>query len=141
MDSCCYDITMSSAIMPSAISRHANNINDINYFLTTSGSNTTNNGANSGNSTNAVGHIQQQPESISNSSNCNRHLIAARVESPTDSDIDVDDLNVKEEPLSPDSSCPSTPNSPQQHYDINLNLASMAAYTHTDLVLEHHKVR
>lgn len=54
------------------------------------------------------------------------------------SDIDVDDSNVKEEPLSPSSSSPPSPAATS--YEINSNLAKMAAYTNTDLVFEH-KVR
>lgn len=52
------------------------------------------------------------------------------------SDIDIDDTNIKEEPLSPDSSCPSSPNA-TNFSTINVNLANMAAFTNTDLVLEH----
>lgn len=52
------------------------------------------------------------------------------------SDIDVDDSNVKEEPLSPSSSNPSSPCGAGS-YEINSNLANMAAYTNTDLVFEH----
>lgn len=131
MDSC-YDM------MPSALSRHSNIIGDINCFLTTSGTNASVN--NAGCTINADSQQQQQQKPITSITNINRHLITTRMQSPTDSDIDIDDSNVKDEPLSPDSSCPSTPSSPQQHYDININLANMAAYTHTDLVLEHHKV-
>lgn len=78
----------------------------------------------------------------------------------------VDSLMVKEEPLSPDSSCPSSPNTsnsstasifdgashiivtqPTQQTNvasqfgtINVNLANVATYTNTDLVFEHNKV-
>lgn len=51
------------------------------------------------------------------------------------SDIDVDDSNVKDEPLSPSSSCPPSPTS--TNYGINVNLANMASYTKTDLVYDH----
>lgn len=79
-------------------------------------------------------------------------------------DIDmIDDSNVKEEPLSPGSSCPPSPNTsltssqqqqlnqqnqsamtlppPPQYGSINVSLANMAAITNTDLVLEHTKVK
>jgi len=58
------------------------------------------------------------------------------------SDIDVDDSTIKEEPLSPGSSCPPSPNgvnnnNNNNNYTMNVNLANMAAYTNTDLVFEH----
>lgn len=53
----------------------------------------------------------------------------------TTSDIDIDDSNIKEEPLSPQSSCPSSPR--PDNYTLNVNLANMAAHTNTDLVFEH----
>lgn len=52
------------------------------------------------------------------------------------SDVDIDDSNIKEEPLSPDSSCPSSPNGSLSHC-MNMNLSNMAAFTNTDLVFEH----
>lgn len=77
-----------------------------------------------------------------------------------------DSMMVKDEPLSPDSSCPSSPNTSNSStasiYDgtshiivtqptqqtnaatqfgtINVNLANVATYTNTDLVFEHNKV-
>lgn len=51
------------------------------------------------------------------------------------SDIDVDDSNVKEEPISPSSSCPASPRA--TNYGSNATLANMAAFTNTDLVFEH----
>lgn len=72
---------------------------------------------------------------------------------------DMDESNVKEEPMSPGSSCPPSPNTsaatmlmssqsatnsqgpPPQYGSINVNLANMAAYTNSDLVFEHNKVR
>lgn len=71
---------------------------------------------------------------------------------------DMEESNVKEEPMSPGSSCPPSPNTsaatmlmtttpssnsqgpPPQYGSINVNLANMAAYTNTDLVFEHNKV-
>lgn len=79
----------------------------------------------------------------------------------------VDNSMIKEEPLSPDSSCPPSPNAsassstasildgashiivtqPTQQTNatsqfgtINVNLANVATYTNTDLVFEHNKV-
>lgn len=78
----------------------------------------------------------------------------------------VDESMVKEEPMSPDSSCPPSPNAstsstgsildgashiivtqPTQQTNatsqfgtINVNLANVATYTNTDLVFEHNKV-
>lgn len=77
-----------------------------------------------------------------------------------------DSMMVKEEPLSPDSSCPSSPNTsnssttsifdgashiivtqPTQQTNavsqfgtINVNMANVATFTNTDLVFEHNKV-
>lgn len=53
----------------------------------------------------------------------------------SNSDVDIDDSNIKEEPLSPGSSCPPSPNG--DDYAMNVNLANMAAFTNTDLVFEH----
>lgn len=70
----------------------------------------------------------------------------------------IDELMIKEEPLSPDSSCPPSPNAsasssanilvtqstPQnvtsQFGTINVNLSNVATYTNADLVFEHSKV-
>lgn len=63
------------------------------------------------------------------------------------SDIEIDEMTVKEEPMSPSSSCPPSPTGAGASgtvlggYSIStVNLANMAAYTQSDLVLEH-KVR
>ncbi|XP_062700033.1 cyclic AMP response element-binding protein A [Aedes albopictus] len=61
------------------------------------------------------------------------------------SDIEIDELTVKEEPMSPSSSCPPSPAGAGaggttliNGYTIStVNLANMAAYTQSDLVLEH----
>lgn len=50
-------------------------------------------------------------------------------------EIDIDDTCIKDEPLSPSSSCPPSPVSPA--YGINLNMANVAAFTNADLVFEH----
>lgn len=55
--------------------------------------------------------------------------------SSSGSDVDIDDSNVKDEPLSPDSSCPPSPNNGA--FSMNVNLSNMAAYTNTNLVFEH----
>lgn len=75
-------------------------------------------------------HLQNRNTSNSVQSVCSTNDSS----SISSSDIDVDDSNVKEEPLSPDS---SSPPSPCAGYEINSNLANMAAYTNTDLVFEH----
>lgn len=56
--------------------------------------------------------------------------------SSSGSDVDIDDSNVKDEPLSPDSSCPPSPNN-GVFSSMNVNLSNMAAYTNTNLVFEH----
>lgn len=82
-------------------------------------------------------------------------------------ETDTVDGSIKEEPLSPDSSCPPSPNASisstasildgashiivtqptqqnaatSQFGTINVNLANVATYTNTDLVFEHNKVR
>lgn len=63
------------------------------------------------------------------------------------SDIEIDEMTVKEEPMSPSSSCPPSPSGAGTSgtvvngYSIStVNLANMAAYAQSDLVLEH-KVR
>ncbi|KAG4069692.1 hypothetical protein HA402_002271 [Bradysia odoriphaga] len=76
-------------------------------------------------------HIQNRNTSNSVQSVCSTNDSS----SISSSDIDVDDSNVKEEPLSPSSSNPPSPCAGS--YEINSNLANMAAYTNTDLVFEH----
>ncbi|XP_055905332.1 cyclic AMP response element-binding protein A isoform X2 [Eupeodes corollae] len=54
------------------------------------------------------------------------------------SDIDIDETCIKDEPMSPESSCPPSPNS--QVFTSNgssLNMAKIAASTNSDLVFEH----
>ncbi|KAL9702172.1 hypothetical protein quinque_005690 [Culex quinquefasciatus] len=60
------------------------------------------------------------------------------------SDIEIDEMTVKEEPMSPSSSCPPSPTGAGASgtvlggYSIStVNLANMAAYTQSDFVLEH----
>lgn len=72
-------------------------------------------------------------------------------------EIDIDDSTIKEEPMSPDSSCPPSPtlesnnnNTRSKNKNLmkfnnntnnnNLNLSQVAALTNSDLVFEH-KVR
>lgn len=50
----------------------------------------------------------------------------------TCSDIDIDEPCIKDEPMSPDSSCPPSPNNA-----LSLNMANIAASTNSDLVFEH----
>lgn len=76
-------------------------------------------------------HVQNHNTSNSIPSVCSTNDSS----SISSSDIDVDDSNVKEEPLSPSSSNPPSPCGGS--YEINTNLANMAAYTNTDLVFEH----
>ncbi len=76
-------------------------------------------------------HIQNRNTSNSVQSVCSTNDSS----SISSSDIDVDDSNVKEEPLSPSSSNPPSPRA--DSYEINTNLANMAAFTNTDLVFEH----
>lgn len=62
-------------------------------------------------------------------------------------DVDIDDSMIKEEPLSPSSSCPPSPafgkayknNTRSKSKSIlnNIKLSQMAALTNTDLVFEH----
>lgn len=65
-------------------------------------------------------------------------------DSSFDSDeVDIDEPMIKEEPLSPGSSCPSSPvlhgNNTRSKSKMlnNINLSQMAALTNTDLVFEH----
>lgn len=74
-------------------------------------------------------HISNIQSVCSNSSTNDNSSISS-------SDIDVDDSNVKDEPLSPGSSCPPSPSS-STNFGVNVNLSNMAAYTNTDLVFEH----
>ncbi|XP_050080419.1 cyclic AMP response element-binding protein A isoform X2 [Anopheles maculipalpis] len=66
------------------------------------------------------------------------------------SDIDIDETTVKEEPLSPSSSCPPSPigsgcgggggsegGGGSLHSNFGVSSATLGAYAHTDLVLEH----
>ncbi|GBP97391.1 Cyclic AMP response element-binding protein A [Eumeta japonica] len=61
------------------------------------------------------------------------------------SDIEIDESCIKDEPMSPDSSCPSSPGiGGEESATINnangtlsLTMANMAAFTNSDLVFEH----
>lgn len=59
------------------------------------------------------------------------------------SDIEIDESCIKNEPMSPDSSCPGSPdagdsaNSNNQNGTLSLTMANMAAFTNSDLVFEH----
>lgn len=60
------------------------------------------------------------------------------------SDIEIDESCIKDEPMSPDSSCPSSPGVREECATINntngtlsLTMANMAAFTNSDLVFEH----
>lgn len=59
-------------------------------------------------------------------------------------DSDMDEQMIKEEPLSPSSSCPASPVQPHANNTRsksktlnNMNISQMAALTNTDLVFEH----
>lgn len=140
MDDDSYDVAISTSNIQTNTAGHnigSNNNNDINII---NHNNSSSIGSN--NSSYATMHIQAAANNGISQTN-NRHMNA--VCSPHDvssgcSDIDVDDSTVKEEPLSPGSSCPSSPHTPPPQYGINVNLANMAAYTNTDLVFEHNKV-
>ena len=90
---------------------------------------------------------QPQHHNHINSTNSTQNSSSTNDSSSTSSssDIDIDDSNVKDEPLSPGSSCPPSPNdsltaatsSAVTTYGVNVNLANMAAFTNTDLVIEH----
>lgn len=58
--------------------------------------------------------------------------------SGSDFEMDSDEATIKEEPLSPSSSCPPSPTQCGAGY--TMNLANVAAYTNSDLVYDH-KVR
>lgn len=139
MDDDSYDVAISTANIQTTTgysigSNNNNDINIINHNNSLSiGSNTSNH---------ASMHIQTTANNAISQAN-NRHMntvCSPHYVSSGSSDIDVDDSNVKEEPLSPGSSCPSSPHTPPPQYGINVNLANMAAYTNTDLVFEHNKV-
>ncbi|XP_065359093.1 cyclic AMP response element-binding protein A [Calliphora vicina] len=60
------------------------------------------------------------------------------------SDIEIDESCIKNEPMSPDSSCPSSPEAADQsatnnnsNGTLSLTMANMAAFTNSDLVFEH----
>uniref|UniRef100_A0A1I8NQX6 BZIP domain-containing protein n=1 Tax=Stomoxys calcitrans TaxID=35570 RepID=A0A1I8NQX6_STOCA len=59
------------------------------------------------------------------------------------SDIEIDESCIKNEPMSPDSSCPGSPemadvaNSNNGNGTLSLTMANMAAFTNSDLVFEH----
>lgn len=153
MDDDGYDVPMITATIPIVTSRH--NISsiidspNITNYMSTGSIPTNNTSINIMNSTNSISNnkiITNAAMNLHNASNNgNRYLTG--VCSPHDissnsSDIDIDDSTVKEEPLSPGSSCPSSPNTPPPppHYGINVNLANVATFTNTDLVFEHNKV-
>ncbi|EAA03851.5 AGAP011038-PA, partial [Anopheles gambiae str. PEST] len=95
----------------------------------------------------AVNHNLNLKESIvglkglagfGSSSSC--HDSSSSTSASNASDIDIDETTVKEEPLSPSSSCPPSPvgsllNSFSAS-SVSLG-GNMAGYTHSDLVLEH----
>lgn len=57
--------------------------------------------------------------------------------SGSDFDLDsMDEATIKEEPMSPGSSCPPSPTQCGAGYTVT-NLANMAAYTNSDIVFDH----
>lgn len=152
MDDDGYDVPMITATIPIVTSRHS--LGSISDSLVMANSistgctlinNASINVMSSSSSTSNKKIITNAAINLHNASNSgNRYLTG--VCSPHDissssSDVDIDDSTVKEEPMSPDSSCPSSPNTPSPpHYGINVNLANVATFTNADLVFEHNKV-
>ncbi|XP_031630287.1 cyclic AMP response element-binding protein A isoform X2 [Contarinia nasturtii] len=138
-------------ILPSSSNQQGN---DANFILSTSSSNM----INFNTDTNSSEELQARlaftsPKLINNRGGIGNAIAIDCFETDT-----VDDSMIKEEPLSPDSSCPPSPNAstsssasilvtqstPQnvvtsQFGTINVNLANVATYTNADLVFEHNK--
>ncbi|XP_035893362.1 cyclic AMP response element-binding protein A isoform X2 [Anopheles stephensi] len=124
-------------------------------FLTSNGSLIS---SNNNNNHLAVNHNLNLKESIAglkglagfgSSSSC--HDSSSSTSASIASDIDIDETTVKEEPLSPSSSCPPSPigsgcgggggssegGGGSLHNSFGVSAVSLGAYAHSDLVLEH----
>lgn len=63
---------------------------------------------------------------------------ASSTTSGSDFEMDSDEATIKEEPLSPGSSCPPSPTQCGAGYTVSsVSLANIAAYTNSDIVFDH----
>lgn len=156
MDECYPAISMTTAINghKNTHNVHSNNNNYINYLQTLQQNNVSLHNNNNSN------HHNNNKNSNSNlNNNNNNHLInsnsmsmlhnfkfshkkkgsdVSSTTSGSDFEIDSDEATIKEEPMSPSSSCPPSPTQCGGGYTVSsMNLANMAAYTNSDLVFDH----
>lgn len=168
MDECYPAISMTTAVNghKNAHNVHSNNNNNyINYLQTLQQNNVSlhNNNNNNHHNNNYNSNSNLNNSSNNNINNNNSSLInsnnvsvmhsfkfshkkkgsdVSSTTSGSDFELDsTDEATIKEEPMSPSSSCPPSPTQCGAGYTVSsMNLANMAAYTNSDLVFDH-KVR
>lgn len=123
-------LSLLQTLQQNNVSLHNNNNNNNHHNNNNSSSNINNNLINSNN------------VSLLQSLKFNHMKKGSDVSSTTsgsDFEIDsTDEATIKEEPMSPGSSCPPSPTQCGGGYTVSsMNLASMAAYTNSDLVFDH----
>lgn len=157
MDECYPAIPMQSAHKNNGSTNNSNNNQNVNN------SNSTNN--NNNNYINLIQSLQNNPNinhnnnNLNNINNNNNNLLSANglsslhsykhshskkgsdassTTSGSDFEMDSDEATIKEEPLSPGSSCPPSPTQCGAGYTMSsVSLANIAAYTNSDIVFDH----
>ncbi|XP_063709957.1 cyclic AMP response element-binding protein A [Culicoides brevitarsis] len=155
MDECYPAIPMQSA--------HKNSIHHSNQHVNHANANNNNCSSNNNNNNyiNLIQSLQNNPSLNNNNNNLsNNNLLnanglsslhsynkyshskkgsdASSTTSGSDFEMDSDEATIKEEPLSPGSSCPPSPTQCGAGYTVSsVNLANIAAYNNTDLVYDH----
>uniref|UniRef100_A0A0K8TSB6 Putative creb/atf family transcription factor n=1 Tax=Tabanus bromius TaxID=304241 RepID=A0A0K8TSB6_TABBR len=133
MDEDCYPaISMSTATSHPRRLLDTSSNNSINNESSTSVSSSPHNNSSSSHNSRSGSKIQQQTEHERYRTINHTQMETGSI---SGSEIDIDDSCIKDEPMSPTSSCPPSPSS--QTYGISLNMANVAALTNTDLVFEH----
>lgn len=164
MDECYPAISMTTAVNGHKnvhnVHNNNNNNNYINYLQTLQQNNVSlhnNNNNNNHHHNNNNSNSNLNNSNINNNNNNNSSLInsnnvsvlhsfkfshkkkgsdVSSTTSGSDFELDsTDEATIKEEPMSPGSSCPPSPTQCGAGYTVNL--ANMAAYTNSDLVFDH----
>lgn len=153
MDECYPAIPMQSAHKNNGSTNNSNNNQNVNNS----------NSNNNNNYINLIQSLQNNPNINHNNNNLNNNnnnnLLSANglsslhsykyshskkgsdassTTSGSDFEMDSDEATIKEEPLSPGSSCPPSPTQCGAGYTMSsVSLANIAAYTNSDIVFDH----
>lgn len=150
MDECYPAIPMKHhrSLQNSSSNNNNNNLNNNNYISLIHTLQQNNVSLNNNNSSNHNNNINNN-NNLMNSNNLSLHNLkygqthkkssdVSSTTSGSDFEMDSDEATIKEEPMSPGSSCPPSPTQCGGGYTVSsVNLANMAAYTNSDLVYDH----